>query len=502
MAYRKGDRYQQTMFPATFEEMVPEDDPARVYDAFVEQLDFEKLDFKMTPNKVGNPEYDPKSMLKVILYGYSYGERSSRKLERNLHHNIIFMWLTGGLKPDHITIARFRKRNKTLLKKIFYQCAQLCIKLELIKGNTLFVDGSKIRANAGMKNTYSLNGAQKKKAKIQKRINAILRECDRMDKQEEGEESLVKLREELGTLEKIHSKVSDAIEEMSREERKELNTTDPDSKLMKGRQGSHASYNSQVIVDDEHGLIVHSDVVNDGTDNAQFADQINQANDVLETPCQTACGDGGYFNVENTKLITDQGINVILPSHRQMALESKRKKDTGFEKDYFKYDEQKNSYICPKGHPLTFRFYSKVNQAYIYRIKKKTLCLTCPHFGQCTSAKRGRSIFRMKEEKLRASLERTYDSPVGQMIYKRRKEKVELVFGHIKHNLRGNGFSSRGLPAVKSEMALFSTVFNIRRLISLMGPKKLIAAIAALSKHPFFTQFSLFHSPLSLPSFT
>ena len=91
MAYRKGNRNQMMMFPPSFDEMIADDDPARVYDAFVEGLDFEAMDFKMNESKVGNPEYDPKSMLKVMLYGYSYGERSSRRLERAVHHNIVFI---------------------------------------------------------------------------------------------------------------------------------------------------------------------------------------------------------------------------------------------------------------------------------------------------------------------------------------------------------------------------------------------------------------------------
>ncbi|MFA5879096.1 MAG: transposase, partial [Candidatus Margulisiibacteriota bacterium] len=171
MAYRQGNRHQIMMFPPSIEDFVPEDHPVRVYDAFVDGLDFEKLDFKMNEfNKVGNPEYDPKSLLKVILFGYSYGERSSRRLERCVHDNTIFMWLAGGLKPDHATIARFRQRNKKLLKQIFKQCALVCIKLKLIEGNTLFVDGTKIRANAGIKNTVTKEHLKEQQRTLEKRI--------------------------------------------------------------------------------------------------------------------------------------------------------------------------------------------------------------------------------------------------------------------------------------------------------------------------------------------
>lgn len=95
MAYRYGDRNQVNMFPPTIEEYIAEDDPVRVYDAFVEALDIEGLGIKVEEDKVGNPSYEPKAMLKLLVYGYSYGWRSSRKLERALYHNLSFIWLTG-----------------------------------------------------------------------------------------------------------------------------------------------------------------------------------------------------------------------------------------------------------------------------------------------------------------------------------------------------------------------------------------------------------------------
>jgi transposase len=110
MAYRYGDRYQSNMFPQSIEEYVPPDDPVRAYDTFVEALDLKELGLSIDEDKEGNPQYDPASMVKLFLYGCSYGIRSSRKLERACYHNLSFIWLVGGLKPDHKTIAEFRKR--------------------------------------------------------------------------------------------------------------------------------------------------------------------------------------------------------------------------------------------------------------------------------------------------------------------------------------------------------------------------------------------------------
>ncbi len=150
----------------------------RAYDAFVETLNFNELKLHLDAHKVGCPEYNPKAMLKLLLYGYSYGFRSSRKLERATYHNVSFIWLMGGLKPDHKTIAEFRRKNKASLKDVLKTCARLCIKLNLIAGNTLFVDGSKVRANASIKNTWTKEKCQRALGYIDTRIEAILSECD------------------------------------------------------------------------------------------------------------------------------------------------------------------------------------------------------------------------------------------------------------------------------------------------------------------------------------
>ena len=123
MAYRYGNRRQMDLFPPSIEDYVGADNPVRAYDAFVEALDFDELGIVLDEYKEGNPQYNPKAMLKLLIYGYSYGFRSSRKLERAVHDNFSFVWLTCGLKPDHKTIAEFRRRNKASLKNVLKQCA-------------------------------------------------------------------------------------------------------------------------------------------------------------------------------------------------------------------------------------------------------------------------------------------------------------------------------------------------------------------------------------------
>jgi len=473
MAYRYGDRCQKTLFPQSIDEYIPNDAPVRAYDAIIGSVDFDELGIKVDPHKVGCPQYDPKVMLKLLVYGYSYGVRSSRKLEREANYNLSFIWLTGGLKPDHKTIAEFRRKNKIALQKVLKQSARLCIRLGLIEGNTLFVDGTKIRANASMRNNWTEERCQKSLKNIDKRIKDILLECEAADDHEKQQQSLIKMRQELENHETLKSRVENILNELEAEKKQSTNTTDPDSKSMRTRQGPGYSYNAQLTVDEKHGLIVNSDVVSDNHDYHQFSEQIDQANEVLGKPCEVACADAGYADTNNLEMVDEQGIKVVVPSRRQVS-----KKEVGeFDKSRFKYDSKNDVYTCPEGKVLKFYGTNKARRVRNYAAG--IVCQNCKHFGKCTNSKRdGRKISRLFKEELREKLEASYKLPSSQKIYALRKQKAELPFGHIKHNLKVSHFLLRGLDGVNAEMSLLSGCFNIVRMINIIGVCALVEKLA------------------------
>jgi len=469
MAYRYADRRQTILFPQSIDEYIPQDSPVRAYDAFVDALDFDQLGIKIEPDKVGCPQYDPKTMLKLLVYGYSYGVRSSRKLEREINYNLSFIWLAGGLKPDFKTIAEFRRNNKAALANVLKQCARLCIKLGLIEGNTLFVDGSKIRANASIDSSWDEKRCSKRLEKIDARIAEILSECEQTDQSESDEASLVKMKKELADNQKLRAKVADILNTLKAEDKKSINSTDPDCVKIHGRQGSHAGYNAQTVVDEKHGLIANSDVVNENNDLHQFSGQIEQAAETLEKTPQAACADSGFSDIDELEKIDNQGIKVIVPSTRQAS----DKEPGTFDKSNFKYDSQSDSYTCPTGQILKYRRTRLDKEEKEYR-PSAGVCQKCPNFGVCTKSPCGRQVTRIIKEELREKLERQYEPPDSQEIYKLRKQKVELPFGHIKHNLKVGGFLLRGLPGAKAEMSILSSCFNIARMITIIGVSELI----------------------------
>jgi len=473
MAYRYGeDPNQALLFPQSLDEYVCADHPVRAYSAVIEALDFGEMGIELNPDKVGNTQYHPKIMTKLIVYGCSYGVRSSRKLERETHNNVTFMWLMRNLKPDHKTIAEFRRNNTKALQKILKLCARLCMELDLIDGNILFVDGSKVRANASREKNHTSQWCEEQMQRLDARIKILLEECENIDIQEENQGSLVKMHQELANTEKLKEKIETALEKLKErgvktKENKDrtINITDPDSAMMKSRQGSHASHNMQSVVDDKHGLIVHADAVSDTGDVTQFANQIQQAEEVTEKECSVACADAGYSSTDELEKADRGETKIVVPSQRQ-ALHQQEKP---FDKSTFTYDKKHDCYYCPKGNRLNHRRTYAENKEHGYQIAKAITCINCEHYGICTTSKRGRTITRLANEASKEKFEQQYNEPSSQIIYKRRKQRVEHPFGHIKRNLGMTHFMQRGSEAVKAEVSIAATCFNIARMITLFG---------------------------------
>jgi transposase len=468
MALREGDRYQHSLLPGCIDDYVGEDDPVRAYDAFVDALDFEEIGLSIDRDKTGNPAYDPRAMLKLLVYGYSYGIRSSRKLERAVYHNLSFIWLVGGLKPDHKTIARFRKENLPVLKQVLKSCARICLKLNLIEGNVLFVDGSKFRGNCGAGKQLTKVRGEKLLKHLDRRIKTLLQECSTIDRAESDLGSSVSMPEELKDAQRLRQKVETCLDELEREERSSINRTDKDAILFSGRQGKHAGYNLQAVVDGTQGLVVSTDAIAESNDRKQLLNQVSQAEETLGKTAQTVCADAGYENIAVQQPLMEQGKKVIVPSQQQAS----GKELKPFDARRFEYDAEKDCYRCRQGKVLRYSTTDSKTLKRTYRIESKLHCLACCHYGSCTRDKKGRGIKRNPYQAEKAQLEAIYQQSESQEIYRQRKLRAELPFGHIKQNLQANHLLIRGLAGAKAEASLLFSVFNISRMINLLGGVK------------------------------
>ncbi len=471
MSFKQEKRNQISIFPESIEDYVSLDDPVRAYNEIIDTIDLREFNFDFNANKVGNSTYHPRTMLKLLVYSYSYGWRSSRKIERATKQNVSFMWLMGGLKPHNKTISNFRKNNKTALKKVLKQVVQICLKLNLISGNTLFVDGTKMRASASINQTYTKHKLDARLLKVEENIETLLNDCERIDIEEAGNDAFMKLSEELKSKKRLKRKIISTVKKMKEEELSTINLTDPEAKNMKGRQGSHTCYNAQAVSDDENGLPVSCDVTNDTNDFHQFTSQIALANSNLHEKCTVAVGDNGYHVVDDLKETEDNQIAVIVPDKEQAA---HKKKDKPFHKSNFKFDKENETYTCPAGNKLKKGCLVKEKNSFRYIMQDKKDCIECPHYHHCTSSKSGRSLYRRVNEETAEKIAKRYESQEGQEIYDRRKYKIEPMFGHIKRNLNAGYFLMKGIEGAKAEFSILTSCFSIIRMITLLGGVRLM----------------------------
>ena len=485
MAYKIGDRMQQTFLPSSIEDYVAQNDSVRVYDAFVDALDFQQLKIPLESYQSGADTYYPKQMVKLLVYGYSYGFRSSRKLARACRHNLSFIWLLGGLTPAYRTIARFRDQYKEQIKNILKQSVQMCLKLELIDGNSLFIDSSVFKADASLNKTYDQDRCHKALNKINEHIDQLVDEIQRLDTQEQDQEPLTELKEQLSDQSKRKERIEEIVKELNqrqkhctKEQIPSYNTTDPECTKIHKSNKTTAGYSVQMAVDGKHGLIAHAESTSVHNDAGQLHDQIQKSQNMLNKTPQTVAVDTGYYSLQDLSKV-DSNIAVVIPSQKQVLKERKKDKSTPFDKEQFVYDEESDQYICPEGYRFNRVSFDKHKQQYAYRTKKKN-CLSCRHFGKCTKSPKGRTIKRSIHEKLKEQLEQIYESEQGQAIYIQRKQKAELPFGHLKHNLQATEFLLKGQSGTNAEVSLLSTAFNITRMISIIGVAKLITNLPML----------------------
>ena len=204
MAFRNGiDRNMGILFPRYIDDYISKDHVVRIYDRIIDTFKDEELGLTYNEKQVGNSRYNPRIMLKILIYSYSQGIRSSRKIEKALHDNISFMWLARDLKPDFKTISRFRKEQKDTLKKVLKSVIKLCKAINLINGNYLFIDGTKIKGNASMERTWTKKKIDRVMNNLDKRVEELLKQHEVNDAIESGSPSLVRVEDIKEKIEKI-----------------------------------------------------------------------------------------------------------------------------------------------------------------------------------------------------------------------------------------------------------------------------------------------------------
>ena len=471
------DRSQSTLFPESLEDWIIEDNPVRVIDAFVEELDLGELGFSgVDPEATGRPSYHPSVLLKLYIYGYLNRVQSSRRLEREAGRNVEVMWLTGRLVADHKTIADFRTDNGKAIRRVCARFVELCREMGLLATASVAIDGSKFKAVNNRDKNFTRAKVERRRAQLEESVARYLSQLDTADRQEPTEALATKterLKDKLATLKQEMARLATIEAQMLASPDQQVSLTDPDSRSMatSGRGSGVVGYNVQVAVDTEHHLIVAHEVTTSGSDRAQLANMAKQAKAVLQAQDLAAVADRGYFNSPEILACHEAGITVTLPK----PMTSGAKADGRYGRQDFVYIAAEDVYRCPAGERLTYR-YTNEEAGKVLRRYWTTACSKCPLKSQCTTGPE-RRIARWEHEHLLDAVQQRLDANPQAM--RQRRETVEHPFGTMKARMGATHFLTKTLPKVAAEMALCVLAYNLTRVMNIVGIKSLMAAIGA-----------------------
>ncbi len=471
------DRGQSTLFPVCLEDWVDEDNPVRVIDVFVDELDLRALGFdRAQPEATGRPGYHPAMLLKLYIYGYLNRVQSSRRLEREAGRNVEVMWLLGRLVPDHKTIAEFRKNNGRGIRKVCVQFVTLCRQFGLLAAASVAIDGAKFKAVNTRDKNFTKGKMKRRLAQIEESVARYLGQLDSADRQEPSLARTTKidhLNDKIAKLKAEMERLAELEQEMLARPEQQISETDPDARSMatSGRGSGMVGYNVQSAVEPEHHLIVSHEVRNEGTDKSLLSPMAKRAKAALGVEELEVVADRGYFKSEEILACHEAGITVTLPKPQT----SNNKAKGLFVKPDFVYLADEDVYLCPAGERLSYH-YTNQEKGLSMRRYWTNVCQHCAIKEQCTTGKE-RRIRRWQHEDVLEEVQQRLDEHPEKM--RQRRETVEHPFGTIKYWMGYTHFQMKTLKHVATEMALHVLAYNLKRVMKIIGIAPLIAAMKA-----------------------
>ena len=422
------DRSQSTLFPDHLDDYVGEDNPVRVVDVFVDELDLGGLGFgRVVPQDTGRPGYHPSVLLKLYIYGYLNRVQSSRRLD-------------------------------------------------LFADASVAIDGAKFKAVNTRDKNFTRTKVKRRMAQIEESVARYLHQLDSADRQEPSLARTTKTRrltEKIATLKEEMRRLGKLEARMLATPDQQISLSDPDARSMatSGRGSGMVGYNVQAAVDIKYHLIPAHEVTNVGTDRSQLSHMAKRTKAALKADKLEVVADRGYFKSEEILACEEAGITVTLPKPQTSGIKAKGR----FGKQDFVYIAEDDVYRCPAGERLVWRFTNREKGLTLHRYWT-TACHTCAIKDQCTTDKQ-RRITRWQHEHVLEAVQRRLDEHPEKM--RQRRETVEHPFGTIKCWMGHTHFQMKTLKHVGTEMALHVLAYNLKRVINIMGVGPLIAAMKA-----------------------
>jgi transposase len=464
------NRSQINLFPVSLDQSIDSANEVRVIDLFVDSLSIKDYGFRIDFIENGRPAYHPTDLLKLFIYGYLNKIRSSRDLEKECQRNIEVMWLLKFLKPDHNTIANFRRDNPKAIKKVFRTTVQIAMHFDLIGGKLIAGDSTKLRAQNSKKNNYNQAKIERHVAYIDNKLEEYTRALAESD-----EDNKQIIRDEIAKQQKRKDQYKKFENDLNESGEPQISTSDPESRQIMIRNNiTEVAYNVQTTVDAKNNIPIDYKVTNQN-DSKAMGNMVQRAKSILRTNEFTVLYDKGYHTGSELKIAQDLGIETIVAIPGVPSTSQAPNTDYNFER--FTYDQSDDTYTCPQGEVLRSNgtWYKECNRrdnVIIFKQYKTRSCKLCPVRSQCTRSKNGRLLSRSTFTEYYEANRRNYQEK--EHIYKRRQAIVEHPFGTIK---RQWGYSyiltKKGIKRASADAGLMLIAYNFRRIGNILTMDRL-----------------------------
>ena len=466
MELKPLDREQRWLLPPSIGDFVSASHRVRLIVDVVERL--ELSEFTVGGGETGRPAYPATALLALLLYGFSEGVFSSRELARRCETDCAFMFAAGALKPSYRTISRFRAQNEDALSEIFTQVLLVCRQMGIGDLGIVAIDGSSQKASASLDAHDRKEHLEKQLLQTRAQMATLLNKAAEVDAAEEhastddDDEPPA-----LASKKKRVKAIEAALKELDLANALERNTTDPDARLQRFKEGSRPGYTTQIAVS-EDGVILACDVDSRAGDTHQLVPMVDAVHDNLGQYPGVVVADGGYESGENFAQLVDRDVDAVVGSASAKSAYRTKAKTEKYQWIDFEHDPINDEYVCPPGKRLV-RLRKKNGGSTTHASYRGIECSDCSVRSHCTAkpVKTLRVLQTLPFLKAMA-LRREHDRRHGHLL-RRRKALVEGHFGHFKHNLRWRQFTRRGLEACRSEFRLLCATFNLLKLAASHG---------------------------------
>ena len=499
--YKHYDYSQSTLIPVSLEEqLIPGTLEFAIHHLVDSRMDTSIFDDRYKNDETGRWAYDPKVLLKVVLFGYSRGLISSRDLEKACRENVTFMALACGQKPDHSTIAAFVSSMKTEISPLFRDVLLVCDEEGLLGGTFFALDGCKLPSNASRRWSGRISDLERKKERIEKKVEQLVEQQVEEDKKDDEDQEggsspswrgnrskqIDRLHKQAERLEKFLKENAPKIGKQGREIRS--NVTDNESAMMVSSHGTVQGYNGQALVDSKQQVIVHGEAFGSGEDEhyligpmldgaKENVRAIGKGEDYFSDKTFTA--DSNYHSPTNLKNCDREHLDAYVPDKRfrnrdpriEDAKGRRRRKRKRFTLDDFHYDERADQYVCPNGKRLCLNTRRAVVEGVIYRryLSNRDECEICELKAKCLQGKniQGRflnvpvgSVPGHMTKVMAAKI----DTEQGRRVYDQRAGIVEPVFANIRFLKSMDRFTLRSRLKVNIQWLLYCMVHNMGKI--------------------------------------